>query len=75
MVENLVRENIQNALEAQSGKRPVPVRFSLTSLPKDKRELINELLAAGKCSVLSHYRQACEKSDIEPEDPDFKAAT
>jgi hypothetical protein len=75
MVENLVRENIQNALDAQSGKRPVLVRFSLTSLPKEKTDFLKELLATGKGSVLSHYRQACEESDIEPEDPDFKAAT
>lgn len=75
MVENLVRENIQNALDAQSGKRPVLVRFSLTSLPKDKVDFLKDLLATGKGSVLSHYRQACEESDIEPEDPDFKTAT
>ena len=75
MVENLVRENIQNALDAQSGKRPVLVRFSLTSLPKDKVDYLKDLLATGKGSVLSHYRQACEESDIEPEDPDFKTAT
>lgn len=75
MVENLVRENIQNALDAQSGKRPVLVRFSLTSLPKDKVDFLKELLATGKGSVLSHYRQACEESDIEPEDPDFKEAS
>lgn len=75
MVENLVRENIQNALDAQSGKRPVLVRFSLTSLPKDKIDFLKDLLATGKGSVLSHYRQACEESDIEPEDPDFKTAT
>lgn len=36
MVENLVRENIQNALDAQSGKRSVLVRFSLTKAPKDR---------------------------------------
>ncbi len=75
MVENLVRENIQNALDAQSGKRPVLVRFSLTSSPRDKTDFLKELLATGKGSVLSHYRQACEESDIEPENPDFKAAT
>ena len=75
MVENLVRENIQNALDAQSGKRPVLVRFSLTSLPKDKVDFLMELLGAGKGSVLSHYRQACEESDIEPEEPNFKTAT
>jgi len=75
MVENLVRENIQNALDARSEKKPVLVRFSLTSLPKDKVNFLKELLATGKGSVLSHYRQACEESDIEPEDPDFKAAT
>jgi thioredoxin-like negative regulator of GroEL len=30
MVENLVRENIQNALDARSEKKPVLVRFSIT---------------------------------------------
>lgn len=75
MVENLVRENIQNALDAQSEKKPVLVRFSLTYLPKDKVDFLKDLLATGKGSVLSHYRQACNESDIEPEDPDFKAAS
>ena len=75
MVENLVREKIQNALYAQSDKRPVLVRFFPTSLPKDKKELLKKLLADGKRSLLSHHRQACEESDNEPEDPDFKAAT
>ncbi len=45
MVENLVRENIQNALDAQSGKSPVLVRFSLTSLPKDKVDYLKDLLS------------------------------
>ena len=75
MVENLVRENIQNALDAQSGKKAVLVRFSLTSLRKDRVDFLKDLLALGKGSVLGHYRQACEESDIDPENPDFKAAT
>ena len=75
MVENLVRENIQNALDAQSGKRPVLVRFSLTTLHKGRVEFLRDLLSLGKGSVLSHYRQACEESDMNPENPDFKAAT
>ena len=75
MVENLVRENIQNALDAQSGKRPVLVRFSLTTLHEDKVEFLKDLLADGKGSVQSHYRQACEESDIEPENLKFNAAT
>jgi len=73
MVENLVRENIQNALDAQSGKRAVLVRFSLTKAPKGREDFISKLLAQGKDSVLSHYRKACEESDIEPESPDFKS--
>lgn len=75
MVENLVRENIQNALDAQSGKKPVLVRFSLTSLRKDRVDFLKDLLATGKGSVLSHYRQACQESDIDPENPDFKVAS
>lgn len=71
IVANLVRENIQNAIDAASGTKPVIVRFSINTVPKKHIGLVRSLLAEGNDSVWKHYLQACKVSEIEPEKPDF----
>jgi len=73
LVASLVRENIQNALDAQSGAAPVIVRFSINKVPKKHIKLVKHLLADGDDSVLKHYLQVCaEDEEIKPENPDFE---
>ena len=71
IVANLVRENIQNAIDAASGTKPVIVRFSINTVQKKHIGLVRSLLAEGSDSVWKHYLQACKVSEIEPEKPDF----
>ena len=58
IVASLVRENIQNAIDAASGSGPVIVRFSLNSVPKSCAEFVKSLLVIGDDSLFVHYRKA-----------------
>jgi hypothetical protein len=73
IVASLVRENIQNAIDAASGIEPVIVRFSLNSVPKSYAEFVKSLLVGGDDSLFDHYRKACEAHEVQPEEPEFDA--
>ena len=66
VVDNLVRENIQNALDAQAGQRAVKVRFALHQTPKASVELVKDLLSNPDHSVIGHYRKAVEEKEGDP---------
>jgi len=66
VVDNLVRENIQNALDAQAGQQAVKVRFSLHQTPKAGVELVKDLLSNADHSVIGHYRKAVEEKEGDP---------
>lgn len=71
IVSNLVRENIQNAIDAASGSKPVVVRFGINAASETQIQFVKSLLADGGDSVWKHYLQACKVSEVEPETPNF----
>lgn len=75
VVDNLVRENIQNALDAQAGQKAVKVRFALHKTPKESVKLVEELLQHPDHSVLGHYRKAVEEKEGEPNEVNLGKAT
>lgn len=75
VVDNLVRENIQNALDAQAGQRAVKVRFALHKAPKESTKLVEDLLQHPDHSVLGHYRKAVEEKEGDPNEVNLGKAT
>lgn len=75
VVDNLVRENIQNALDAQAGQRAVKVRFALHKVPNESTKLIEDLLQHPDHSVMGHYRKAVEEKEGEPNEVTLSKAT
>ena len=75
VVDNLVRENIQNALDARIAGKIVKVRFSLRKCPGSASKLLKDILDDKDGSVLGHYKKAVEEKEGVPNDVDLDDAS
>ena len=75
VVDNLVRENIQNALDARIAGKVVKVRFALHRCPSGLKDLMQSVLNDDDCSVLGHYKKAVEEKDGVPNFVDLDNAS
>lgn len=74
-MDNLVRENIQNALDARIAGKVVKVRFALFQSPLSASKLIKGILHDEDGSVISHYKKAVEEKDGVPNEVDLDNAS
>ena len=58
VVDSLVRENIQNALDAKLHDQTVRVRFSIHQSPNSSVSFIKDILDDKDSSVIAHYNKA-----------------